>query len=417
MGIQNFSKTFNATRQVKITNMSNTTVAIDGMTELWRAALGAKSVHALTDQNGKPTMHINVILSVIMDFYKNNVNQYWVFDHNQITRSNKEFHNMAKLEEVNKRRLRKDVARAELDNLTMEYFKKSKEISFDYLDDLPENIGESSSSPSNSVDNIVDNRVDSKVDNIVDSKVDTSDTSGTTGMSGMSGTLEDLQAKKDMLEKRAFTVTSDIIDDIILILNALGIKWIEAPEGFEGEAVCTDLVLKGKATAVYSGDTDPIAFGTPILWRKCTRDKIIYEYTNSDLFKQIKEANVDVQDPNLEDLRKICVMLGTDFCKKSPKIGPKTVIKKFNTTEISDEQKEAIQAFNKMPRNDSYVIHNDDARTMESEKIEMLINWLVLDRSFSKDRINGIFTKANAYRDKLLNKPKKSQTRKVKTIK
>ena len=70
MGIHDFTKCFKAARVVKLADYANSTCAVDAMGEIWRAALGAKSVAILTDANGKPTLHISVILANIAEFKK-----------------------------------------------------------------------------------------------------------------------------------------------------------------------------------------------------------------------------------------------------------------------------------------------------------------------------------------------------------
>ena len=60
MGIKNFSKTFNPTRIIKNKDLKNMTLAIDAMTELYRASLGAKTVDLLTDDEGNPTLFISM---------------------------------------------------------------------------------------------------------------------------------------------------------------------------------------------------------------------------------------------------------------------------------------------------------------------------------------------------------------------
>ena len=79
MGIKDFSKIFTYTREVKFADLKNKKIAIDAMTEIWRASLGA--MNKLTDANGNPTIHINVILAIILDLQKNNIKQIWVLKH------------------------------------------------------------------------------------------------------------------------------------------------------------------------------------------------------------------------------------------------------------------------------------------------------------------------------------------------
>ena len=103
MGVKDFSKTFSPKRIINISEYKNKTIAIDAMTEIWRASLGAKSVSALTDINGNPTMHINIIIANLIKWHKLGIRSIWVFDYN-CENYDDDFHNPAKLKEIILRR-------------------------------------------------------------------------------------------------------------------------------------------------------------------------------------------------------------------------------------------------------------------------------------------------------------------------
>ena len=70
MGIHGFSKTF----EPKIINQKDLhklTVAIDASVILYQSYLGMSSIKGLTDNDGTPTLHINVIIAKILNFVKN----------------------------------------------------------------------------------------------------------------------------------------------------------------------------------------------------------------------------------------------------------------------------------------------------------------------------------------------------------
>lgn len=102
MGIKDFSKTFEAVRVVKWKDLKNKTVAIDAMTEIYRAALGAQSTHTLTDRDGNPTIHLSVLLANIVEMQSNGIKQIWVFDHDAEADANASFHNPNKINELEK---------------------------------------------------------------------------------------------------------------------------------------------------------------------------------------------------------------------------------------------------------------------------------------------------------------------------
>ena len=346
MGWKSFSQLFNHTREVEISDMSGMTIAIDAMTEIYRGALATKNVGALTDSNGNPTIHITVVLSTIMDFINNKVNQIWVFDYNQ--QPNKAFHNAAKLGELAKRKVKKDKALTALKEL----FSDSDE---DYESDTEETTNQSK------------RQVDSDEETVVTKKE----------------TIAKLKVQKRLaLEKQAFTVSAAMINDVKIILDGLNIPYMEAPEGFEGEGVASYLNKTGVVDAVFSGDTDSIAYGATKLFRRVPIKKAIYEYTYDDIMEQVKEKNDDLAKYDIDLLIKCALIMGTDFCEKTPGIGPKTVFKKIEYIDLTPEQEKAFIEFKKEPDMSKVLKSTESASNKED-----LINWLVNERQFDKARI------------------------------
>jgi hypothetical protein len=339
MGIKNFSKTFLANRVVKIKDLAGKTIAIDAMTEIYRAALGAKSVSTLTDRYGNSTLHISVILANVIEMQKQGITQIWVFDHDQSADVNIAFHNPLKIDELLKRKIRKDDAKEKLDQLDV------------LFSDSDEEIKESKES----------------IDMAQKNKKSISD-------------------KKDSLEKQLFTASKNMINDIKLILNCLNIRYIEAPAGYEGEQIASYLSATDQCDGVYSSDTDPIPFGAKVHYRKNARDKKIYEYTAINLLKQIQEANEHFPKPKLNDLRKVCVAMGCDFAPKTPGVGAKTILKKLHLIKLTKKQIEAIKQFEKEPTEDIQVV-NLDKQPFTNCNTQTLIDWLVKERSFTRSRV------------------------------
>lgn len=355
MGIKNFSKTFNPTRIIKNKDLKNMTIAIDAMTELYRASLGAKTVDLLTDDEGNPTLFISVLISNILEFHKNNVNQIWVFDYDQA--ADKSFHNPAKLDELIKRKQKKQAAQQKIDKL------KEDPLFSDDEEDLETDETKK--------------------------ELETNDTNKETYETK---TEADKQDKINALEKQLFSVNKTVINEVKLILNCLNIKWVEAPYGFEGECVATYLNVSGVADAVYSGDTDPIAFGAKKLLRKNPKDKKIYEYTQENILEQIQTATIN-HYPELYDIRKISVILGTDVCDKTTGVGAKTVFKKYRNITLTKKQEQAIEFFDKHPNN-NLLINNEDKQPFININLDELILWLVNIKKFKEHIWKPRFLKA-----------------------
>jgi hypothetical protein len=411
MGIKGFSKAFNFTRIVKLKDLKRQRLAIDAMTELYRSSLGAKYVTALTDHQGNPTLYISVILQNIFKFYVNYIDSTWTFDHNQ--NKDQAFHNTLKLGELEKRSKKQGLASEKINKL-----KEEAMFSDDELDEL-DNKADGESNASFIKDNMalglteedanellqsidLDNDLDNELDNDLDSddgkmslsnktksslkKSANSSAPKSTSSSKKPSAERKVQIKQqiDALEKQTFKVNTQMINDIKFILDCLNIKWVEAPAGFEGEAIAAYLNATSAVDAVYSGDTDPIAFGAPILLRLNPKDKQIYEYTQEDVLQQITNSNDEIEEPDLDDFLKAAVALGTDMAEKTTGVGPKTVLKKLHNIKLTKSQKEAIEHFKKQPRQEDIVIHNADKTPFVECRMEELITWLVTVKRFKE---------------------------------
>ena len=341
MGIHDFTKCFKATRTVKIKDFAGSTVAVDALGEIWRAALGAKSVTVLTDAAGKPTLHITVILAMLAEFKKHNISQIWVFDHSGRS------HNLNKLHEQATRQAIRQHAVKQLKQLA---------------DFAADNI------PVFDIPDILDTHATHQEQNQQDKQEHTK------------------QEQKNSLEKRAFSVSQEMIDDVILILNALNIPWLEAPAGFEAEAICSQLNAAGLVSWVYSGDTDPVAFGALVLVRRNVKDKLYYEYTSADICEQI--TKVTERPANISDIRKIAVVLGCDFCARTPGVGPATVKKKYATVTLTPQQTSALKHYSE-PISADIITQATALLTKPGEVLtDLLITWLVEQKNFNRTRLN-----------------------------
>lgn len=111
MGIKGFSKTF-APSVIKMKDLKNLRGSFDASVILYQSALGMNSINGLTDSSGAPTLHINVIISRILNFIENNTGQVWVFDYYEkgYMPPNKEL-------EILKRNARKEKAKIKIDEL------------------------------------------------------------------------------------------------------------------------------------------------------------------------------------------------------------------------------------------------------------------------------------------------------------
>ena len=342
MGIHDFTKVFQHNGEIKFNELKNKTISIDASVELYRSSLGMKNINTLTDKNGNSTIFINVILSNIIRYEKNKINQIWVFDFDPNKSINKEFHNPLKIDELLKRKEKKEKAIKEIKMLK----EKSEEDELFSDDD----------------DDEEEENKQSNIDKI------------------------------HVQEKRCFSINKYMINDLKFILNCLDICWIEAPETYESEHICgclTQDLYNNMADLVLSTDMDSLIYGAKSVIKKNTRDKKYYLYDlNTILVKN---------DLTIDDLRKISIILGCDFSPKTPRIGPKTVLKKFKDIELTEKQQDAFKHFScECPSINNLDWHNKISEIepyKNLEKINILLDWLEKEKSFNRNRIKKQFAK------------------------
>ncbi len=186
--------------------------------------------------------------------------------------------------------------------------------------------------------------------------------------------------KKDELMRRANSDRpkldfNNIIKDTKQLLSLMGIPWVVAPDGFDAEHVCSELFKLNKVDYVLTNDADAFLYGADYVIRyEIVSKKTIMVLYNIDDLKLTNKLTHD-------DLLKISVMLGCDFCDKTPRVGIKTVIKKFKDIELTEKQIATINVFNR-------AIVVPKIETSDPNKTE-LTNWLV-SKGFSYDRVAKI---------------------------
>ena len=340
MGIRDFAKVFAPEKQVKFGDIKNSTIAIDAYLEMYRTSLGMSSVTALTDSNGCSTVHINILLANMITYQQNKICQIWVFDHDSNADNTLEFHNPLKMKELERRKSAKIKAKKAIDELDEEAYLFGDD---DHKDDQKDQV------------------------QMLDTKS---------------------KPSKESLEKRCFTLNQNVINDLKFMLACLDITWFNSPAGYESEQICaclTQLPAKSiyRADHVLSQDTDALVFGAKTLIKKNIKDKKYYIYYLDQILEKIPESNQEI-----DDLIKIAIILGCDFAKKTPQVGPKRVFKKYKDVILTEEQLEAFKLFKKpCPKLDQITYYNQNEIPFQNmEKINILIDWLVR-KNFNRIRV------------------------------
>ena len=192
---------------------------------------------------------------------------------------------------------------------------------------------------------------------------------------------EDRPEMKDVTEKRTFTITSKMIDDVMKMLTLIGVAWIIAPEGYEAEHLGAELATDGVIDTFITSDSDTLLFGGKSMTRrKRTKDKkYIYEEYTLDCV--LTDYELD-----RKQLIHLGVVLGCDFANKTKGIGPGTILAKGLAVKLTDEQTTALNYFmSKCPYNKSQITKNNINK-------ELLVDWLVDDKNFNRNRVETILS-------------------------
>nr|QBK92343.1 MAG: flap endonuclease [Pithovirus LCPAC304] len=135
------------------------------------------------------------------------------------------------------------------------------------------------------------------------------------------------ELRKKMTNTR--TIADESIDYLKELLKALGIPYIQAT--YEGEQLCSMLAIEGEVSAVFSTDTDNLAYGAPLLITKFSgfersdsgggvwKCKCVW---HQNILKQLQYTH--------EKFVELCILGGCDYNTNMPKIGIITAYKLLN---------------------------------------------------------------------------------------
>lgn len=142
--------------------------------------------------------------------------------------------------------------------------------------------------------------------------------------------LEDLSDSSDEEYiknfKRVFRPTASDITEATILLGLMGIPYIMAPG--EADPVCAWLAMryndKGKryVKGVASDDSDMLPLGAPYLFK----DMLRFMNTNKPIKIISLKRTLVTMNLTMDMFVNLCVLLGTDYCDRIDKIGPKKSI-------------------------------------------------------------------------------------------
>jgi flap endonuclease-1 len=337
MGVKNFSKIFTP-KEIKLKSLNGFTAIIDASVMLYQSCLGMSNINSLTDGDGNSTIHLKVIISRVLNFHVNNIKQKWVFDYHEANYSPPD-----KALELKKRKFKKDTAKKKIKKINDSISLAEKEYKELFSD-------------SDDGDDTHEKKTENHSKKII-----------------AVATQE-----KNKQEKIAFTMSERIVNDCKFILNCFNIPWLVAPKGIEAEHVCAQMTNDDIGDFVYSTDVDALLYGAKKLVRRVTikKKQTLQLYDLYDILKHDKLTQ--------DDLLKIGVIMGCDHCTKTRGIGPKTILKKYKTVELTDEQKNAISIFKRTIDTTGLKFENSNKIPIDdAKKINKLMDWLE-DKNFKR---------------------------------
>lgn len=374
MGIQGFTTVFPPKREIKYKELAGKNITIDARAEIYRAASGMKFSKNLRDINGNPTDYINtILLGVILKLKGAGANQYWVFDYDQKRKIGESFHIPMKEEEIAKRNLKKQKARSKLGEL-----KKQEE-------ELRERASSTERSNNNSEAELFSSSEDEVNKDAVSCKNDADD-------------LIACKNEIDKYEKRSRVIHKFYTDDVIMMLNLLDVPWLTCLPGFEAEQICSmatkdDRIFGVKMDYVLTPDADAILFGAEKVLKRDIHKKKIMEYNTSELLTEYKISS--------DEIIKIGLILGHEYAPKTPGIGIKTVLKKYDKVVLTEQQEKAMVIFKREITDEEIaaidIMNKDRKPFTDMGKYTDLLDWLQFNKSFNRSRIETAFKKAKVF--------------------
>jgi len=194
-------------------------------------------------------------------------------------------------------------------------------------------------------------------------------------------------------------LTKQMVDDAKLLLQLLGIPYIQAPS--EAEAQCAYMAIKGDVWAANSRDYDSLLFGAPRLVRYITvsgKEFLPSRGVSRKLRPELIELRVFLLRHGItkEQLIDLAVLIGTDFNSGIKGIGPKKGLKLVRRYGSLDQLPEDLRT--QLPRNYSEIreiflkpqVTDDYCIVYEIANEKELLRFLCEEHDFSSDRIEKV---------------------------
>lgn len=329
MGIKSLSEFLGCAKPCKYKDIQGKRLAIDAYPELFRT-FGMQYASGLTNAAGEPTQHIKSILTNIFRRRANRITETWCID------------GRPPPEKKDTNKERKDI----------------RDEAHSKMEALAAEIAE--------LENMVKNMTPEAI-RAVDPDFDK--------------TMEAKRLQLKTLSARNPTTSrfNKYVQDLVFILESLGIPYATAPDGIDSEKLCADLTNMDLADIVQTVDMDALPYGARAVLKKVPKKTGVYDlYVLSECLEGKKIS--------MHDFVEVCVALGSDFAPGVPGCGPVTVVKKIGKFNFDEKQKAAVSVFEQKLQTAVQIV-----KPVESaESRAKLRKWLIDVQGFGKDGLDAL---------------------------
>lgn len=203
---------------------------------------------------------------------------------------------------------------------------------------------------------------------------------------------------------RTSRLDSDMIEEALALLDALGVPWMKAPS--EGEAQMGFMVMRGDVWAGASQDFDALLFGTPNLVRNLTLSakRRLPSGRTVDVVPEVVTLAGVLSELGVtrEQLVDMAILMGTDFNEGVRGIGPKkalALMKRLGSLEkvseeesirLPEESYDVRRIFLEPEVSEDYSLK---WRSVDPEQVRRIM----CDRhSFSVDRVDAVLARISS---------------------
>jgi 5'-3' exonuclease len=363
MGVHDFTKVFEPKYTaktleeiIKMAGLVGRRVSVDAMLELNKAYRGVKA--NLTNKDGEATHYIGAIISIILKLQRLGVHQEWQLDFDRSSVSDLSAHLAFKSDELAKRKEARDKAQAKLDKINAASATVLELSSDPEMAALMKEMGV---------------------------------------LTSVEGEVKINDAERIKLERIAHNIGSTEIKNLKTIMDYLGVRWLEAPETYEGEHIGAIRTWEfdmpdGKhcdqyVDCVITNDADALLYGARAVIKRSGFGK-----TTTFMYYEINDL-LTRYSLNYVEFIQVCLCLGTDALPAGVKgIGKKTVLEKFRRVDYTPYIP-IIQMYGRRMDTSSIVVHNKDQPFLTDPQKEALLRWLVDHHGFNEERQRKILFK------------------------